>query len=90
MLTQALRHLAVAALNVAVLMNPEKIFLHGELFESKALRQDFLEEIRRQFEFTGNDYELGTVAYCESTPLDGAIGAAAYGVLNCLIHSDKK
>ena len=89
-LTLALRHLAVAALNVAVLMNPEKIFLHGELFESEALRQDFLEEIRRQFEFTGNDYELGTVAYCESTPLDGAIGAAAYGVLNCLIHSDKK
>ena len=89
-LTLALRHLAVAALNVAVLMNPEKIFLHGELFESAALQQDFLEEIRRQFEFTGNDYELGTVSYCACTPLDGAIGAAAYGVLNCLIHSDKK
>lgn len=89
-LTLALRHLAVAALNVAVLMNPEKLFLHGALFRSPALRADFLEEIRRQFEFTGNDYELGTVAYCDSTPLDGAVGAAAYSVLNCLIHPEKK
>ena len=90
MLAQALRHLGVAALNVAVLMNPEKLFLHGELFRSSAVRQDFLEEIRRQFEFTGNDYALGTVAYCDCTPLDGAVGAAALAVLNCVIHPDKK
>lgn len=90
MLTLALRHLAVAALNVAVLMNPEKLFLHGELFRSEAVRQDFLEEIRRQFEFTGNDYTLGTVAYCDCTPLDGAVGAAALAVLNCVIHTEKK
>ena len=90
MLTLALRHLGVAALNVAVLMNPEKLFLHGELFRSEAVRQDFLEEIRRQFEFTGNDYTLGTVAYCDCTPLDGAVGAAALAVLNCVIHTEKK
>lgn len=90
MLTLALRHLAVAALNVAVLMNPEKLFLHGNLFHSQVIRNDFLEEIRRQFEFTGNDYVLGTVAYCDCTPLDGAIGAAALAVSNCVIHPDKK
>lgn len=90
MLTLALRHLAVACLNVAVLMNPEKLFLHGDLFQSLTLRQDFLEEIRHQFEFTGNDYALGTVAYCGCTPLDGAVGAAALAVSNCIIHPDKK
>ena len=64
--------------------------LTGELSELFAQSHELEAEIRRQFEFTGNDYTLGTVAYCDSTPLDGAVGAAALAVLNCVIHTEKK
>lgn len=87
MVSQVLRYLCIAALNIAVLMNPEKLLLHGRLFDYEAVQQDFLEMVRRQFDFTRYNYRLGTVEFLTSHPTDGAAGGAALAILKCVIHA---
>lgn len=85
--TQALQYLCISTLNIAILMNPEKLFLHGRLFNNKDIRQDFLEMVHKQFDFTRNNYRLGTVEFLECSPSDGALGGAALAILKCVIHA---
>ncbi len=85
--TQALKYLCISILNIAILMNPEKLFLHGRLFNNEDIRQDFLEMILEQFDFTKKNYRLGTVEFLTSDPADGALGGAALAILKCVIHA---
>lgn len=87
LVTQALKYLCISTLNIAVLMNPEKLFLHGKLFNDEAICQDLLEMIHEQFEFTKNSYNLGTVEVLTCHPSDGAVGAAALVILRCICHA---
>lgn len=86
MMTQVLRHLCIAALNVAILMNPEKIYFHGRLFNHESIQNDILEQIREQFDFEGNNYQLGSVSFWHADITDGAVGGAALAILKCVIH----
>lgn len=86
LLSQALQYICMSALNIAVLMNPEKLLIHGILFNNPRIRQDFLELVREQFDFTQNNYSLGTVEFLTSSPTDGAAGAASLAILKCVIH----
>lgn len=86
MVNQALQYLCISALNIAILMNPEKLFLHGRLFNHEVIRQDFMEMVREKFDFTGNNYRLGTVDFIPCQDTDGAVGAAALAILKCVIH----
>lgn len=86
-ITQALKYLCISLLNVAVLMNPEKLFLHGNLFNNEDIQQDLMDMIRRQFDFTRNNYRLGTVEFLTCDPVDGALGGAALAILKCVIHA---
>ncbi len=83
----ALRYLCISTLNIAVLMNPEKLFLHGRLFNNADVRQDFQEMIQKQFDFTRNNYRLGVVEFLPCVPTDGALGGAALAILKCVIHA---
>ena len=87
MVHQALQYLAMAALDIAVLMNPEKLLIHGRLFNHQVIREDFLEMIHEKFGFTGHNYRLGTVDFIPCQETDGAIGAAALAILKCVIHA---
>lgn len=86
-ITQALKYLCISILNIAVLMNPEKLFLHGRMFNNKDIQQDFLEMIQEQFDFTKNNYRLGVVEFLPCQPTDGALGGAALAILKCVIHA---
>ncbi len=87
MITQALQYLCISTLNIAILMNPEKLFLHGKLFNNADIRQDFLEMVRQQFDFTKNNYRLGTVEFLDCDSSDGALGGASLAILKCVIHA---
>lgn len=87
LLSQALEYICMSALNIAVLMNPEKLLIHGILFNNSQIRQDFMELVDQQFDFTQNNYSLGTVEFLTSCPTDGAAGAASLAILHCLIHA---
>lgn len=83
---QALKHLCVATLNIAVLMNPAKLFIHGKMFNDEGICRDFLEMVHEQFAFTENSYNLGSVEVLPCQPTDGAMGAAALAILRCICH----
>ena len=84
---QALQYLVMSALNIAILMNPEKLLIHGRLFNHKAIQEDFMEMIEDQFEFTKSNYRLGKIDFIPCQKTDGAVGAAALAILKCVIHA---
>lgn len=86
LVTQMLRYICMASLNIAILMNPEKLFLHGNLFNYESIRRDLLNMISEQFDFTKNNYRLGTVEFIACRNTDGAVGAAAYAILKSVVH----
>ena len=86
LVTNALRYLCIATLNIAVLMNPEKLLLHGRLFNHPNIQTDLLQMIQKEFDFTGNNYRLGSVDFLPCQETDGALGGAALAVWKCLIH----
>ena len=87
MVHQALQYLAMSALNIAILMNPEKLLIHSRLFNHETIREDFMEMVHDRFGFTGNNYRLGTVDFLPCCQTDGAIGAASLAILKCIIHA---
>lgn len=87
LLSQALQYISISALDIAVLMNPEKLLIHGILFNNSQICRDFMEMVQEQFDFTQNNYNLGTVELLTSCPTDGAVGAASLAILHCVIHA---
>jgi len=84
---QALKYLSISILNIAVIMNPEKLFLHGKMFNDPVIRRNFLEMVERRMDFLQNHYNLGTVEVMKALPTDGAAGAAALAILRGFCHA---
>lgn len=84
---QAMQYLCMSILNIAILMNPQTLFLHGRMFNNPEIRQDLSEQIQEQFDFTKDNYRLGTVEFLPCQPMDGALGGAALAILKCVIHA---
>lgn len=84
--SNALRYLGIAISNIAILMNPEKIFLHSDFFSHPFIYPELLSIIKKQLTFVENDY-----AKCFAiTPYrseDGAVGAAALAIRETLLKS---
>ncbi len=87
LVAQGLRYICISTLNIAVLMNPEKLFLHGRMFNHEAIRRDILEMLHKQLDFTRDNYYLGTVEVLDCQITDGAVGAAALVILKCICHA---
>lgn len=83
-LSNALKYLGISISNIAILMNPEKIFLHGELFSYAPIRSELLNIINHQLAFVENDYvkSIDILSYAKE---DGAIGASALAITKCVL-----
>lgn len=81
----ALKYLGITISNVAILMNPGKIFLHGQLFENEDIRRELMNIIKRQLLFVDSKY-VNNVEILPYDQLDGAIGASALSVLHHFIR----
>ena len=84
-ISNALRYLGISTSNIAILMNPEKIFLHGELFTYPYIHNELINIINNQLNFVEDDY-VDSVEIIPYHPEDGAIGGAALAILECFLQ----
>lgn len=82
----ALKYLGIAASNISILMNPGKLFLHGQLFADETIRNELLDYIERQLLFIGRAY-TGNIEILPYHPEEGAMGASALAVRNFFINA---
>lgn len=85
--SHALKYLTIAILNISILMNPEKLFLHGRLFNNKEIREELLKMTQELLKFPNHTYKLGAVEAYESKTTDGAVGAASLAILKCICNA---
>ncbi len=72
----ALKYLSISISNVAITMNPEKIFLHAQMFNHQNIREELMDHINRQLLFIGDPY-TNSVEVLPFAITDGARGACA-------------
>lgn len=79
-ISNALRYLGIATSNIAILMNPERIFLHGKLFTYPDIHNELMNIIENQLSFVDNQHvdSIEILPYLET---DGAVGGAALAIL---------
>lgn len=89
LVNSALRYLSISISNIAIIMDPEKIYLHGQLFNYEDIRTEFLNCIHFPLPFSGDPF-----ASCiEITPRqisDGARGACALAIERFFIRADSQ
>ncbi|WP_291651481.1 ROK family protein [Clostridium sp.] len=73
---EALKYLSMSISNLSIIMNPTKIFLHGQLFEDDTIFKQFQIYIERDLNFIGDNY-FSNIELVHYKPIDGAIGASA-------------
>lgn len=83
----ALKYLGISISNVAILMNPGKIFLHGQIFENEDIRRELMNITKRQLLFVDSKY-VNNVEILPYDQLDGAIGASALAVFHHFIRRE--
>lgn len=79
--SEAITYLGITISNIAIIMNPEKIFIHGEIFLNNDTHDELTDYIQRQLLFVDktNSYNADILSYDR---LRGAIGASALAI-NC-------
>lgn len=78
-ISTALKYLGNSISNIAILLNPDKIFLHSELFNNEEIKSELLSLINEQLLFVDSEYSHNIILLPYS-PFDGAVGAAAYSM----------
>lgn len=78
-LRDAVRYLAIAAANLAIIMGTEKLYLHSRMFQSDILRSELKASIESQLTFVDKKY-AEDVEILEHKPSRAAIGAAALAI----------
>lgn len=86
-ISEALKYLGITISNIAIILNPGKIYLHGEMFCNQDIRNELMDFIERQLLFVdtspGNNIEI--LPYSVT---DGAIGASAYAIKQLFINKE--
>lgn len=77
--SNALKYLGIAISNIAILNNPEKIYLHGQLFSHPLIHSELSSILTSQLTFVENDY-VKNFEICPFDNLDGATGACALAI----------
>ena len=77
--SNALKYLGIAISNIAILNNPEKIYLHGQLFSHPLVHSELSSILTQQLTFVENDY-VKNFEICPFDTLDGATGACALAI----------
>lgn len=83
----ALKYLGITISNIAITMNPGKIFLHGQIFENEDIRTELMDYIERQLLFVDNSY-TDYIDILPYFPSDGAKGASALAISRFFIRAD--
>ncbi len=84
-ISEALKALGITASNIAIFTSPEKIFLHGQLFNNKAIRSELMDFIMRQLLFVDST-STDSFEILPYSLADGALGASALSILHFLIR----
>lgn len=76
---EALRCLSMTISNLSIIMSPNKIFLHGRLFDDDLIFKQFPKYIEKDLNFIGDNYffNIELVPY---KPINGALGASAMAI----------
>lgn len=84
-ISDALKYLGIATSNIAITMNPGKIFLHGQLFESEEICSELMDYIERQLLFIDHAY-TSNIRILPYRLEDGAVGASALAIKKLFIR----
>lgn len=84
-MSNALRYIGITLSNIAILMDPKKIFLHGKMFTYPEIYSKLRQDITSSLNFVETDTPM------EITPLpfdvtDGAVGGAALAIIEGLLE----
>ena len=82
----ALKYLSISVSNIAIIMNPEKIYLHGQIFSYPEIYAEIFDLINNQLLFVDQNY-VNTVEVLNYNPNDGAVGAAALALMQFFVFS---
>lgn len=83
----ALKYLGITASNIAIITDPGKLFLHGQLFNYPDIRKELMDFIQRQLVFVNQTY-AGNVEILPCSPTDGAVGASALAIRQFFIRGE--
>ena len=86
-ISEALKALGITASNIAIFTSPEKIFLHGQLFNNKAICNELMDFIMRQLLFVDST-STDSFEILPYSLADGCIGASALSILHFLIRGN--
>lgn len=84
-IVDALKCLSMSISNLSILLNPSKIFLHGQLFDDKAILNRFRTYIEDNLKYMGQNY-FSHIEVVPCNPMDGALGAAAKAIQTFFIN----
>lgn len=81
----ALKYLGNSISNIAILMNPDKIFLHSKMFDNADIKDEIMSLIKDQLLFMDSIY-VNNIEICSFDKVDGAVGGAALSLLKNFIE----
>lgn len=85
-ISTALKYLGITVSNLAIITNPNKIYLHGNLFSNTEIKEELMDYITQQLLFV-DDPSDQTVQILDYDTYAGALGAAAYAIKHFYISN---
>ena len=85
-ISTALKYLGITVSNLAIITNPDKIYLHGNLFSNTEIKEELMDYITKQLLFV-DDPSDQTVQILDYDTYAGASGAAAYAIKHFYISN---
>lgn len=83
-ISSALKYMGITVSNLAIIMNPDKIYLHCSLYDNKEIQEELMDYIKQQLLFVDDPYDQA-VQVLPYNPFEGPEGAAAYAIKNFYI-----
>lgn len=85
-ISTALKYLGITISNLAIIMNPDKIYLHCSLFSNEEISEELMDYIKQQLLFVDDPTDR-TVQLLPFNPFEGPLGAAAYAIKQFYIQT---
>ncbi len=85
-ISTALKYLGITVSNLAIINNPDKIYLHGNLFSNTDIKEELMDYITQQLLFV-DDPSDQTIQILDYDTYAGASGAAAYAIKHFYISN---
>lgn len=86
-IVDAIRYLSMTISNIATIINPEKIYVHGELFSNNIIYQQLIDALNRDFTFMNYHYAQN-VTILPYDVMRGALGASALAIDTYFINAN--